>query len=125
MNIFKGKIKTVKKIKTGYIIRVFCPELNEFDLIQFNQNIMKFGYFGFSIDEWKDQVEKVMGDLSIGVDEKGKSQSQRLRGKLLEYYDKVYTGDLLFKDFYQKTIQKLYDKVNSKIVDEFFSHYDR
>ncbi len=98
MLLSKARLYSAKKLKTLVKLTFHVPlDVNSIQLLQ---SVKVKGYLAFNPDEFKKEVEDIMKDISIGIDEKGKSMSQTERGILYQIWDKS-DSKKTFKEFYQ------------------------
>lgn len=120
MIIIKGILKPVKRLKTGVKVIFFAKELSETDLLSLKNMEGLEGHLAFSEDRVKKEVEDAMKDLKVGMDERGKSKSQIVRGLVMRYWTDYYKGSLNFGEYYNKTMNIIIDKLRQKINDKEF-----
>ena len=75
------------------------------------------GHLLFSGDKIKLAVEEKMKNRSVGIDEKGKSMSVILRGKIYKYWNEFYKGSLSDDDYYKLVMTNLINKMEQKYQD--------
>lgn len=112
MIIFKAKWKRVKVMKTE--TQVILSTKDKIDPAVLEQVEGAQGFAAFSLDEYKKSVEEKMKDRSIGINEKGQTPSQLLRGDIAQAYLAAGSpGD--FDYFYRKTINYFRKQVTDRI----------
>ncbi len=98
MLLSKAKLYSAKKLKTLIKLTFHVPlDVNSIQLLQ---SVKIKGYLAFNPDHFKKEVEDIMKDISIGIDENGKSMSQTERGILYQIWDRS-DSKKTFKEFYQ------------------------
>ena len=106
MLISKAKLISYKKQKTQFHLTFSIPlEADELQLIQYTKTD---GFLAFNPDEFKKRVEDFMKDRSIGVDDTGKSESTKLRGKIYVIWEDAIASGKTKKtaeQFYIDTMQ--------------------
>jgi len=106
MFISQAKLVSFKKQKTQINITFSVPK--DVDEIQLMQLEKTAGYLAFNQDQFKKKVEEFMKNKSIGVDEYGKSESTKLRGKIYVIWEEAMQQGKTKKtaeDFYVDTMQ--------------------
>lgn len=89
MIITEAKLTSYKKQKTQFNITFNIPlDTDELQLIQAQKTN---GYLAFSPDQFKKRVEEFMKNKSIGVDNYGKSESAKLRGKIYIIWEDAFS----------------------------------
>jgi hypothetical protein len=104
-------------MKTGTKLIFVVKEVSTVSKIEVLNAIGKHGFVAFSTDEIKAEVEDAMKDLKVGIDEKGKSKSQVLRGVINKYWNEHYSGAESFKEFYNRSMDEIIRKVRRKISE--------
>jgi Glu-tRNA(Gln) amidotransferase subunit E-like FAD-binding protein len=107
MIILKAKLTSLSRLLTQLNLTFAVKEMTEEDQIRLEQAKGEEGFLLFHGDEIKKSVEDMMKDKSIGIDDKGRSPSQKLRGAIFQSFDQSYTGTLDWETFYVKSMQKL------------------
>ena len=98
MLLSKARLYSAKKLKTLVKLTFHVPlDVNSIQLLQ---SVKLKGYLAFNPDQFKKEVEDIMKDISIGIDENGKSMSQTERGVLYQIWDRS-DSKKTFKEFYQ------------------------
>jgi len=117
MFITKAKFTGYKKQKTQINVTFSVPkETDEMLLIQSEK---MDGFLAFSRDEFKKRVEDFMKDRSIGVDDEGKSESTKLRGKIYIIWENAFSSGKTKKtaeEFYVDTMQWIRNKLIEKSI---------
>lgn len=98
MLITQARLISVKKLKTMIKLSFQIPLTT--DTIQLLQSVKLHGYLAFNPDKFKEEVEKIMRDTSIGMNDKGKSMSYIERGVLYQIWLES-DSKKTFKEFYQ------------------------
>jgi len=113
MLIAQAKLKGIKELRTGRKLTFFIAnrDLDSLELIKFMQEQGTAGYLTFSPDKLKAAVEEVMKNKKIGIDEKGKSRSELMRGALYEFWLEGYPGGKPFEDFYSERMDSMITKI--------------
>jgi hypothetical protein len=94
----------------------FSVSNDEIDYIDLAVTEKKKGYLYFNTDLVSEKVEKIMEDRSIGVNERGKSPSQRLRGILYQYWDENIDSEIEnFEQFYERKMDEIIEHFKSKL----------
>ena len=85
MLLTKARLYSAKSLKTLVKLTFHVPkDVNSIQLLQAEK--LK-GYLAFNPDEFKKEVEDIMRDISIGIDENGRSKSQTERGILAQIWN--------------------------------------
>ena len=89
-------------MKTGVRINLFIPKdkITDDDVLSVIQSLGSTGYFTFTPDSLKKDVEDAMKNRKIAIDETGKSKSAILRGYLFKYWNRFYKGGKSWEEFY-------------------------
>ena len=111
MIILKAKLTTLAKLLTQVNLTFAVKEMSEEDQIRLEQAKGEEGYLLFNGSEIKKSVEEIMRDKSIGVDEHGRSPSQKLRAAIYQSWEKVYQGPDEFETFYIRSMNKFTNQV--------------
>lgn len=82
------------------------------------------GYLIFDGKEIKLAVEEAMKAKDIGIDEDGKSPSQRLRGALFQYWNDCYDGKETFEEYYLRAMNFEINKVKASRNEKLQQHSD-
>jgi Glu-tRNA(Gln) amidotransferase subunit E-like FAD-binding protein len=111
MIILKAKLTSLSRLLTQLNLTFAVKEMTEEDQIRLEQAKGEEGFLLFHGDEIKKSVEDMMKDKSIGIDDKGRSPSQKLRGAIFQAWDQVYSGSDDFDAFYKRAMAKLTEQV--------------
>lgn len=117
MFITKAKFTGYKKLKNQINVTFSIP--NDTDELQLIQSEKMHGFLAFSKDEFKKKVEDFMKDRSIGVDDEGKSESTKLRGKIFVIWEDAFSSGKTTKtaeEFYVDTMQWIRTKLIEKSI---------
>jgi hypothetical protein len=117
MFITQAKLTSYKKQITQFTITFSVP--NETDELQLIQNLKTDGYLAFNPDLFKKKVEDFMKNKSIGVDDEGKSESTKLRGKIYIIWEDAFAAKKTTKtaeQFYIDTMQWIRNKLIEKLL---------
>lgn len=90
MFITKAKFSGYTIKKTQINITFSIPK--DMDEVQLIQSEKTHGYLAYNRDEFKKKVEDFMKNKSIGVDEDGKSESVKLRGKIFILWEELFAA---------------------------------
>lgn len=133
MILFKGKLSSLNKAKTGFKISFFIKwediENLETAELELEQAVNGSGWITFTADKLKAKIEEIMKTKTIGAKYEGKSMSEQQRGVLFEYWTKVYMGTKTFEEFYTEKMLGNIQKVKNTIAqieadqqDKFYNH---
>lgn len=115
MLLTKARLFSAKKLKTLIKLTFHVPlDVNSIQLLQSEK--LK-GYLAFNPDVFKKEVEDIMKDISIGIDENGRSKSQTERGILLQIWNNS-DSKKSFKEFYQDKKQIDIDKLKQILTKQ-------
>ena len=89
MILFRGKIKSIKSMKSGNKVIFWTQDVpDELDILQYSN---EEGYIAFSVDHFKQSVLEAIEDKRPGVvDDRKNTPSQRLRGIIFQVFLKKY-----------------------------------
>lgn len=121
MLLSTAKLISYKKNKTQINVNFSLPpDVDEVQLIQY---LKVNGYLAFNPDEFKKKVEEFMKNRSVGVDEHGKSESQKLRGKIYGLWDEATKRgktEKTLEQFYTDTMQWLREELIGQLFDKLY-----
>ncbi len=105
------KLENIVRRKTRIdIIMSTKEEIEEFDELCLLKNE---GYLLFNSDEPKKQVVDAMKDKKLGINERGYSPSQLLRGEIVKEWQKG-DQDKSMEQYYKETMQKIITHFRNK-----------
>ncbi len=111
MIILEGKFLKVDRLKTINKITVATKEeINKLTEIQL---IGVSGFFAFSGDQIKKQVEDGMKNTNLGVDDNGKSPSQKFRGLCFQI---ALENNIDAEEYYLQEMKKIQDHYKKKLI---------
>lgn len=120
MLILKSKLVNFFQRKTILNIHLSIDreEVDDEKLAEIMQTVGTYGYFTFSPDHLKKEVEDIMKNKKIGVRTSGYSHSQVLRGKIRLLWEKDQSdkGELSFDEYYDYWMNKVISHFESKIA---------
>jgi hypothetical protein len=103
------------------------PDLSETDFINMIQYTRNEGFLTFFPDKMKTEVESIMKNKKIGVDTKGRSKSEILRGIIFQLWTNCFHEGITFEEFYNskmdnyiKSIQQITDKIEIDRLDDYY-----
>lgn len=97
-------------------IQFETKELNPQDLLALMENLNQFGWLAFKKEPFKAEEKEILEGLETGLEERGKTPSQRLRGVL---YVKWTQNKECFDTF-----ARYYDHHLEKIITHYKSQLD-
>lgn len=113
MIILKSKLTSIVKLTKQVNLTFAIKEMSEEDQLRLEQAKGEDGFLLFHGDEIKKSIEEAMSNRHLGLDEHGKSPSQKLRAALFQSFDQAYTGTLDWENFYIKSMEKLTNQVKN------------
>lgn len=111
MITIKSKFERTKTLETKTNL-VFSTK-EDLDSLVIAQMLGADGFLLFSVDEIKREVEKAARDKKIGMNERGFSKSQILRGTMSSLW--MNSSGISFEEFYNKEMDKIINHYKSKI----------
>lgn len=75
----------------------------------------KFGYLAFKKENFSEEEKQMIASLKTDFDDKGKSQSQRLRGVLYRNWELNNKGYDVFPDYYRAEMERLINHFKGKL----------
>lgn len=98
-------------------LTVNLEDIEESELVELIQITGSYGYFTFTHDKLKTEVEKIMRNKKIGIRESGFSPSQVLRGKiniLWQKSDSEKPFDQYYSDWMNTIITHFEEKIQKQ-----------
>ena len=112
----KSKFISYLRKKTVFNINITLnrEDISDEQLVEIMQSVGSFGYFTFTPDKLKTEVEKIMKNKTIGIRNSGFSPSQVLRGKINILWEKS-DSEKTFAEFYSDWMDKIINHFDGKI----------
>ena len=100
--------------KTQINLRFAVKDMSEMDELFLTQYLKTEGHLLFLGDKVKAEIEEAMKNTNIGIDESGRSQSQKMRGAIFQYWSDKFQGKMEFEEFYVKWTNSIINDIKSK-----------
>jgi len=130
MVIIQAKLKGVTETVHGYrlVFAAAKDTLTADNILSIFQANASFGFLTFTPDKLKAEVEQVMKDRTIGASEKGRSQSEIMRGALYDYWKNLDIPNKTFEEFYNEKmnayvtrIKQISGQLEADKIDEYYT----
>ena len=116
MLLLPAILESYRSLKDKTMKIVFeTNELTPQQLIEIVNNSQKFGFLAFKEDEFKNEEKLLLEGLKSDYEDKGKSQSTRLRNVLYVNWQQDNLDYGIFNDYYNHHLEKLITHYKNKL----------